>query len=725
MAASAVLSIMLVPILMGFFIRGKITPEHKNPLNRLLIWVYRPFIHLVLKFRWITVGLAIIAVAVTYYPLKKLGSEFMPTLNEGDIFYMPMTLPGVSITSAKDILQLQDKILRTLPEAETVLGKIGRANTATDPAGLDMAETIVILKPMDKWRKGMTIEKLMEELDSKIKIPGVTNAWTMPIKTRIDMLATGIRTPVGIKVFGADLKTIDEVSRHIEEVIKQVPGTTSAYSVRLLDANYVDIDIHREEAARYGLTVKDVQDVIESAIGGMPITTTVEGRRRFPVAIRYANEYRDDLDALKRVLVPVPMGGGMEGGIEEMGSGMPMGMEKGQGGKMAMGKMGGGGMSSMGGGMSPKMPTMSTMPTMPKIGGMSSMGGGMSSMSGMSMTSPPLFSPPSTGGTAEAAMGGMSMTTTSSSMTSMGFGGRFSLPSMASMASMKPTSPPPLSLIASQARNFGLWRGAGDEATRLTQVPLGQLADITTKKGPMAILSENAMLTGTVYVDIRGRDIGSYVRDAKKAVAEKVKLPQGYYITWSGQYEYMMRAQARLRLIVPITLAVIFLLLYFNFKNITESVIVMLSLPFAVIGGIWIMYLLNFNMSIAVGVGFIALSGVAAETGVVMLVFLDLAYKKYKAEGAMTKEKLYDAIMEGAVLRVRPKMMTVIAIMAGLLPLFWGHGTGSEVMRRIAAPMIGGMVSSTILTLLVIPAIYAIWKGFEVKREENRQAHTK
>jgi len=650
----------------------------------------------------------------------------MPALNEGDIFYMPMTLPGVSITSAKDILQLQDKILRTLPEAETVLGKIGRANTATDPAGLDMAETIVILKPMKQWRKGMTIEKMMDELNAKIKIPGVTNAWTMPIKTRIDMLATGIRTPVGIKVFGADLKTIDEVSHQIEEVIKQVPGTTSAYSVRLLDANYVDIDIHREEAARYGLTVKDVQDVIESAIGGMPITTTVEGRRRFPVAIRYASEYRDDLEALKRVLVPIPMEGGM-GGTEEMGGGMSMGkgqegkMAMGQEGKMTMGQMekrGIGGMSSIPSLRSMASPSMSAvnlpMPSMGggmssvgAVGGMSAMSGGMSSMSGISMTSS--FQMPNS-----SAMGGMSMTTevmttsaTSSSMTSMGT-------SMASMNSMKPMGAPMLAQnIPTSPSAFRL----PPSAFRLTQVPLGQLADITTKKGPMAIMSENGMLTGVVYIDMHGRDIGSYVRDAKKAVAEKVKFPPGYYVTWSGQYEYMMRAQARLKLIIPITIAVIFLLLYFNFKNITESLIVMLSLPFAIIGGIWTMYFLNFNMSIAVGVGFIALAGLAAETGVIMLVFLDLAYKKRKAEGAMTKEKLYDAIMEGAVLRVRPKMMTVTTTIVGLFPVFWGHGTGSEVMRRIASPMIGGLVSSLILTLLVIPAIYAIWKGFEIRRE--------
>jgi len=726
MASSAFLAIILVPVLMGFFIRGRITPEHKNPLNRFLIWAYRPFIHLVLKFQWITIGLAIVAVAVTLYPLKKLGSEFMPALNEGDIFYMPMTLPGVSITSAKDILQLQDKILRTLPEAETVLGKIGRANTATDPAGLDMAETIVILKPMNKWRKGMTIEKLMEELDSKIKIPGVTNAWTMPIKTRIDMLATGIRTPVGVKVFGADLKTIDEVSHQIEEVIKQVEGTTSAYSVRLLDANYVDIDIHREEAARYGLTVKDVQDVIESAIGGMPITTTVEGRRRFPVAIRYANEYRDDLETLKRVMVPVPMGGGMEGGMEEMGGGMSMGKK--QDGKMAMGKMGGGGMSSRGSGMSSMgaMGGMSSVPSIPMpsmgsgmstgaTGGGMSMGGGMSSMSSMGGISMPV----STGFTPS--MSGMSMTSMGTSMNSM-----TSMTSMfASLNSLPSVNRQPMGapmLAQTPPLSTSLWRGVGGEVTRLTQVPLEQLADITTKKGPMAIMSENGMLTGTIYIDMHGRDIGSYVRDAKKAVAEKVKFPEGYYVTWSGQYEYMMRAQARLKLIVPITLAVIFLLLYFNFKNITEALIVMLSLPFAVIGGIWVMYFLNFNMSIAVGVGFIALAGLAAETGVVMLVFLDLAYKRRKAYGAMTKEKLYDAIMEGAVLRVRPKMMTITTTIVGLLPLFWGHGTGSEVMRRIAAPMIGGLVSSVILTLLVIPAIYAIWKGFEIRREERRQA---
>ena len=594
MAAAALLSITLVPVLMGFLIRGKITPEEKNPINRFLIWAYRPMIRFVLRFPWVVILMAILVLLTTYYPLKRLGSEFMPSLNEGDVLYMPTTRPGISITEARSLLQTQDKILADktrFPEVITVFGKIGRAETATDPAPLAMVETTITLKqPPSSFLGGLikkflfkdeepseedshqdirSIEEVSQAMLKALDFPGVRNAYPEgPIKTRIDMQATGIKTPVGIKVTGDDLQKIQDIAEQIGRIVQDVPGTTMVYPDRIMDGNYVNFEINREEAARYGLTVGQIQSVIASAIGGMNITTTVEGRERYPVNIRYARELREDIDALKRVFVPTMMG---------------------------------------------------------------------------------------------------------------------------------------------------------------QQIPLGQLADICVEKGPAMIKSENAMLQAIILVDKeRDIDVGTYVKHAKAAVDEaiargEIELPGGYNVFWSGQYEYMQRAQARLRLIVPITVGVIFLLLYFNFKSVIESLIVMLSLPFAIVGGIWLMYLMNFDMSIAVGVGFIALAGVAAETGVIMLVFLDLAYKKRQEEGPMTKTKLYDAIMEGAVLRVRPKMMTVVAIMGGLLPLFWGAGTGSRVMRRIAAPMVGGMVSSTVLTLIVIPAIYMIWKRIVIWREKRKQ----
>ena len=724
MGASAILAITLIPVLMGFLIRGKIKPEDKNPLNRFLIWAYRPFVKFAIRFKWLTVLLSVGLIAATYYPLKRLGSEFMPPLNEGDILYMPTTLPGVSITEAKRLLQIQDKILRSYPEVEVVFGKIGRAETATDPAPIAMVETTVTLKPQEEWlkrklkkgflvepaeavlrqwangqgsrgarerggegtdeqwiqnvnpqsaiardmeamtrqrtnetvrlslmqgieiteiqkvlpnwiawqfgqdffavlqtsgvlnegsppseglglsvedRRGVrggqkeeiekfaqeamkrqlegqripmertTFEDLMwEEMDAKLQWPGLTNAWTMPIKTRLDMLATGIKTPIGIKVFGDDLKKIETLAIQVEKVIRRVPGTLSVYAERVMGGKYADFEIDRVEAARYGLTVGDVQNIIASAVGGMNITMTVEGRRRFPVNLRYAREFRDTPDQLKRVLIPTPNG---------------------------------------------------------------------------------------------------------------------------------------------------------------QQIPLGQLAEIQIKDGPPGIKSENALLQAIVFVDIKGRDVGGYVRDAQAAVAfaieeGRIAIPPGYYLSWSGQFEYMQRANKRLKLIVPITLGIIFLLLYFNFKNFTESLIVMGSLPFAVIGGVWLMYYLKFNMSIAVALGFIALAGLAAETGVVMLTFLDDAYNRRKSEGGMTREKLYDAIMEGAVLRVRPKMMTVSTTLIALLPILWKTGTGARVMKRIATPMVGGLISSTILTLIVIPAIYALWKGVEIWRDERRRRET-
>jgi Cu(I)/Ag(I) efflux system membrane protein CusA/SilA len=482
----------------------------------------------------------------------------MPPLNEGDLLYMPTTLPGISITKAREILQQTDRILKTFPEVHHVFGKIGRAETATDPAPLSMIETTITLKSEDEWREGMTIEKLTDEMDRAIKFPGLTNAWTMPIKTRVDMLSTGIKTPVGIKVAGDDLNILEKLGEQIEAVVRDIPGTLSVYSERVVGGNYLDFEIDRLEAARYGLTVGDVQDVIQSAIGGMNITTTVEGLERYPVNLRYGRGLREDLSQLERVLIPTPRG---------------------------------------------------------------------------------------------------------------------------------------------------------------EQIPMAQVAKIRIKKGPPAIKSENARLNAWIYIDLKGIDVGTYVKRAQKVVGEAIEIPAGYSIVWSGQYEYMERAKERLKLVVPLTLAIIFLLLYFNFGSVVESLIVMLSLPFAMVGGVWLMYLLGYNMSVAVGVGFIALAGVAAEIGVIMLLYLDMAYERRRIRGGLENEEdLHGAIMEGAGMRIRPIMMTVSAIVGGLLPIMWGSGTGSQVMKRIAAPMVGGMVTATILTLIVIPAIYALWKGLYLKK---------
>ena len=562
MAASALLAITVVPVLMGYFIRGKILPEKKNPLNRFLMYVYRPVIHAVLRFKWITIAAALVVLGVTAYPLGKLGSEFMPPLNEGDLLYMPTTDPGISITKAKELLQQTNKIIKSFPEVDHAFGKAGRAETATDPAPLSMIETTITLKPEDEWREGMTMDKLVRELDAAINFPGLTNAWTMPIKTRIDMLSTGIKTPVGVKLMGPDLNVLSDLGQYIAAVLQTVPGTLSAFPDKAVGGNFIDYRINREEAARYGLTVGDVQDVIMSAIGGMNVTHTVEGLERYPVNVRYSRELRDNLPALQRVLIPTPTG---------------------------------------------------------------------------------------------------------------------------------------------------------------AQIPLNYVADFSIVNGPPVIKSENARTTSWLYVDIRDIDVGTYVKNARATVNEQVDLPEGYSMVWSGQYEYMERARQRLQIVIPLTLVIIFLLLYLNFKNITESLIVMLSLPFSLVGGVWLLYLFNYNLSVAVGVGFIALAGVAAETGVIMLIYLDLAYKDRRLRGQMTSLKdLYEAVIVGAVERVRPKMMTVMAIMAGLLPILWGHGTGSQVMKRIAAPMVGGMISSTILTLVVIPVIYYLWKSQALKRRANR-----
>ncbi len=560
MLGSAFLAVTIVPVLMGFFIRGKILAEDKNPINRFLIWIYKPVIWVVLRTKLLVVLLAAAAILVSYIPWTRIGSEFLPPLNEGDLLYMPTTLPGISITKAKELLQQTDRIIATFPEVENVAGKVGRAETATDPAPLTMLETTITLKPKDQWRPGMTMDKLTQELDKAIQFPGLTNAWTMPIKTRTDMLSTGIKTPVGVKLMGENLQTLSDLGEQVEAALRNLPGTASVYSERVTGGNFLDFKINRAEAARYGLTVGDVQDVIQSAIGGMNVTQTVEGLARYPVNLRYGSELRDSPEKLRRILVPTPSG---------------------------------------------------------------------------------------------------------------------------------------------------------------AQVPITQLADIRITKGAPSIKSENARKTAWVYVDISNIDIGTYVKEAQAAVRQKVKLPPGYSIVWSGQYEYMIRAEQRLMVVIPITLMLIFLLLYMNFKNVGEALIVMCSVPFSLTGGLWLMYYLGYNMSVAVGVGFIALAGVAAETGVVMLIYLDLSYKKFKAMygDSFDKKRLNEAIIDGAVMRVRPKMMTVASTIAGLLPIMWSTGTGSEAMKRIATPMIGGMVSATLLTLVVLPAIYGIWKGIGLPKD--------
>ncbi|MBK8537708.1 MAG: efflux RND transporter permease subunit [Candidatus Competibacteraceae bacterium] len=562
MAGAALLSLTLVPALMVLFIRGKIVPEHRNPLNRFLIWAYRPLIAGVMRWKKLTILLALLILAASWYPASQLGSEFMPTLNEGTLLYMPATLPGLSVTKAAEIMQMQNRIIKSFPEVASVLGKAGRAATATDPAPLEMFETVINLKPESEWRSGMTMDTLITELDQALQIPGVSNAWTMPIKARTDMLSTGIRTPIGIKVFGNDLAELEQLAKAIEAVVKTVPGTTSAYAERITGGYYLNIEPDRAALARYGLGIGDLQEVIATALGGETVTTTVEGRERFGVNVRYPRDLRADPQVIAQVLIPVP-------------------------------------------------------------------GGAM--------------------------------------------------------------------------------------------IPLGQVASIGLGKGAPSIRTENALLSAYIFVDIRGRDIGGYVADAQQAVRQQVQFKPGYYIAWSGQFEYMERAKARLIIVVPFTLLIIFVLLYLNFRRLTETLIVMLALPFALVGGIWLMYGLGYNLSVAVAVGFIALAGVAAETGVIMLIYLDhalttLRRQREAAGQPLTVNDIYAAVMEGAVERVRPKMMTVVAIMAGLLPILWSSGTGSEVMRRIAAPMVGGMISSTVLTLIVIPALYALVKEASLRR---------
>jgi Cu(I)/Ag(I) efflux system membrane protein CusA/SilA len=562
MAAAAGLSITVVPVLMGYFIRGKIVAEHRNPLNRLLIWLYRPLINQVTRRPWFVVGVTLLLVVVGFWPVNKLGSEFMPDLNEGDLMYMPTTFPGISIGKAQELLQQTDKLIRTVPEVKTVFGKIGRAETATDPAPLTMIETVIQLKPEEEWREGVTIHDIKQELNQRVQFPGLTNAWVWPIKTRIDMLATGIKTPVGIKIAGPDLNVIQQIGQEVESVLKTVPGTASAFSERVAGGRYVTVDILRDQASRYGLNIDDIQDIVRTAIGGMNVTETVEGRERYPVNLRYPREVRDSVEKLKELAVVTTSG---------------------------------------------------------------------------------------------------------------------------------------------------------------QQIPLSAVADLSVEAGPPMIKSENARLNGWVFVDIEGVDLGTYVVDAKRAVAEQVDLPSGYSLNWSGQYEYMERAKARLSVVVPITLVTIVLLLFLNFRNMTEVLIIMGTLPTALIGGIWLLYLLDYHISVAVGVGFIALAGVAVEIGVVMLVYLKQALaaetlKARKEQRPLNRGDLAVAVINGALMRVRPIMMTVAAIIAGLLPIMLGSGTGSEVMRRIAAPMVGGMISATLLTLALIPAVFLLWQRYRLKR---------
>jgi Cu(I)/Ag(I) efflux system membrane protein CusA/SilA len=565
MAAAALLSVTLVPALMVIFVRGRIIPEQKNPINRVLIWAYRPVIKGVMGAKTLVILLSLAVLGASIWPARQLGTEFMPNLNEGTLLYMPTTLPGISITKAGELMQTQDRIIRSFPEVASVYGKAGRATTATDPAPSEMFETVVNLKPKEQWPHGMTVDGLIAEMDKALQFPGVSNAWTMPIKARIDMLSTGIRTPIGVKVIGTDLIGIDKLAKQIEQVLKTVPGTSSAYAERSLGGYYLEITPDRGALSRYGLMVQDVQDAIATALGGQTVTTTVEGRQRFAVNMRYPRDLRDNPKSIgSDVLVPMPAGGA---------------------------------------------------------------------------------------------------------------------------------------------------------------VPLGEIAAVELARGPSSIRTENGQLATYIYVDIRDRDLGGYVADAQRSVRASVQFPPGYYVMWSGQYEYLERATARLKIVIPVTLLIIFLLLYLNFRSITETMIVMLSLPFALLGGLWLMWWLGFNLSVAVAVGFIALAGVAAETGVVMLIYLNQALAEIRTqreiEGrALTRSDLYDAIMEGAVERVRPKMMTVIAIMAGLLPIMWSNGTGSEIMQRIAVPMIGGMISSTLLTLIVIPAIFGLVKGFRLPSDD-------
>ncbi|AOW75716.1 cation transporter [Colwellia sp. PAMC 20917] len=561
MAASAALAITLVPVLMGYFIRGKVLPEQKNPVNRFLTAMYMPALKAVLNFPKVTLVAALAVFAIGLYPLDKIGSEFIPPLDEGDLMYMPTTYPGISIGEARQLLQHTNKLIKTVPEVETAFGKVGRAETATDPAPLTMIETFIQLKPQSEWREGITTDSLKAEFDGLVNIPGLTNAWVMPIKTRIDMLATGIKTPVGIKIAGPKLNVIQDIGQQLENILQDVPGTASVYSERVAGGRYINVDIQRAKAARYGLNISDIQQVIATAIGGINVTQTIEGLERYPVNLRYPQDYRN--------------------------------------------------------------------------------------------------------------------------------------------------SPEQLSLLPIVTPNR-------------QRISLGDVANIFVEDGPPGIKSENARLNGWAFIDIEGVDVGTYVESAKKVVTDKLSLPTGYSIAWAGQYEYMERAKAKLTYVVPLTLFIIVILLYLNFRNVIEVAMIMGTLPLAMVGSIWLMYLEGFNFSVAVGVGFIALAGVAVEIGVIMLVYLNQSYrdmlKKHQEQGITTiKADVFQAVLYGAGMRVRPVMMTAGTVIIGLLPILYGTGTGSEVMSRIAAPMVGGMLSAVILTLLVLPTLYYLWRSSSVK----------
>lgn len=685
MAAAAVLSITLAPILMGFFIRGKIPAETKNPINRLLIWIYHPLLFFVVRFRKSVIVAAIVVVGWVFFPwnawvvkqlpqgglrdtvakanvlfpFQNLGSEFMPPLYEGDLLYMPTTFPGISPNKAKELLQQTDQIIASFPEVERVFGKVGRAETATDPAPMDMIETTIVLKPRKEWpavdildhdgnviaHRARTLDELTNDLNAAVQIPGLTNSWTMPIRTRIDMLATGIKTPVGIKVAGPSLPELERIAGQIETVITRVPGASTVFAERVMGGNYVEFDIDRAAIARYGLTVGEVQSVLEAALGGMPVTTTVEGLERYGVALRYARDYRENLEALGEIMIPVKT-------VPRLAAGSPA--SAGQGGSAAGGGSGGSaaGAASAGAGMG------------------TGMGGGMG------------------GGSGAGAAGGM------------GAGG-------------------------------GSAMGGGSAAAgqaAFAQVPLDQLATVRVVSAPMGVKSEGGMPNAWIYVDVSGVDIGNFVREAQAALKQaeadgEVSLAPGYTVSWSGQYEYMKRAEERLLVVIPLTLALIVFIIYLNTRSWIKVGIVMLAVPFSLVGAFWMLYLFDYNLSVAVWVGLIALAGLDAETGVVMLLYLDLAHEDWKKDGKLkTSTDLRDAIYHGAVKRVRPKAMTAAVIIAGLLPILWSDGAGADVMKRIATPMIGGVVTSTMMELLVYPAIYYIWRGRQLRKRNEALA---
>lgn len=559
MAASAILAVTLIPVLMGYFVRGNIPPEHKNPLSRILIAIYEPLLRAVLRFPKFAIVLALVAMATAYFPLSKMGSEFMPELEEGDLLYMPTTLPGVSAAKAGEILQQTDRLIKTIPEVKRVFGKVGRANTATDPAPLTMLETTIMLKPMDEWREGMTLEGIIAELQQTVKVPGMTNAWVQPIKTRIDMLSTGVRTPVGIKISGADIEELERIGGEIEAVVSQLSGTRSAFAQRTQGGRYIDIEPNLKNAARYGMTLKDIQDVVQIAIGGMQVGQSVQGQERYPINIRYPRELRDNIDKLQ------------------------------------------------------------DLPVLTKTG---------------------------------------------------------------------------------------------------KYIPLGNLAHISISDGAPMLASENGRLISWVFVDLQDVSVGEYIAMAKTALAEQVQLPPRYSYTFAGQYEYMQRVDAKMQLVIPIMLAVIFLLLMMTFGSVAQASVIMLSLPFALVGSAWLLWLLNYNLSVAVSVGMIALAGVAAEFGVVMQVYLNNSIKERQQTNQYSKRSdLVEALVHGAVMRIRPKAMTVATIFFGLLPIMWGSGSGNEVMQKIAAPMVGGMVTAPLLSLFIIPAVYLLIYGRKLTKD--------